>query len=164
MAGIVAGARLPMPGNTNVPPPVLDSPAMTSEAPRGTVGEVTRYFLRLGIIAFGGPAAHVAIMRRELVRERGWIDDDEFIDLLGATNLIPGPNSTEMTMHLGATRAGPAGLWAGGAAFRAAALRCRRRMYSTAAANNKAHTTSSTTARVRDTPASVVARSAASAT
>jgi len=117
VAGIVAGARLPMPGNTNVPPPVLDSPAMTSEAPRGTVGEVTRYFLRLGIIAFGGPAAHVAIMRRELVRERGWIDDAEFIDLLGATNLIPGPNSTEMTMHLGATRAGPAGLWAGGAAF-----------------------------------------------
>ncbi|MFN8506224.1 MAG: chromate efflux transporter [Dehalococcoidia bacterium] len=90
---------------------------MTSEAPRGTVGEVARYFFRLGVIAFGGPAAHIAIMRRELVRERGWVDDAAFVDLLGATNLIPGPNSTEMTMHLGALRAGRWGLWAGGAAF-----------------------------------------------
>ncbi len=90
---------------------------MTSEAPRGTVGEVARYFFRLGVIAFGGPAAHIAIMRRELVRERGWVDDAAFVDLLGATNLIPGPNSTEMTMHLGASRAGRWGLWAGGAAF-----------------------------------------------
>ncbi len=79
--------------------------------------EVFFYFFRLGIIAFGGPAAHVAIMRRELVQQRKWVNDDEFIDLLGATNLIPGPNSTEMTMHLGHKRAGAAGLWLGGLCF-----------------------------------------------
>ncbi len=83
----------------------------------GSPGEVLRYFLRLGCIAFGGPAAHVALMRRELVNERRWVSDQEFIDMLGVTNLIPGPNSTEMTMHLGARRAGWAGLWLGGLAF-----------------------------------------------
>ncbi|MBI2767425.1 MAG: chromate efflux transporter [Chloroflexi bacterium] len=83
----------------------------------GSPGEVARYFLRLGFIAFGGPAAHIAIMRRELVRERGWLTDAEFMDMLGVTNLIPGPNSTEMTMHIGARRAGWRGLWIGGAAF-----------------------------------------------
>lgn len=81
------------------------------------LGEVLRYFARLGVIAFGGPAAHIAIMRRELVVERKWLTDQEFIDHLGVTNLIPGPNSTELTMHMGARRAGWAGLWVGGAAF-----------------------------------------------
>ena len=81
------------------------------------VREVLFYFLRLGVIAFGGPAAHIAIMRRELVQQRGWVTDSEFLDLLGATNLIPGPNSTEMTMHLGHRRAGWAGLWLGGVCF-----------------------------------------------
>ena len=79
--------------------------------------EVTLYFLRLGCIAFGGPAAHIAIMRRELVEQLKWLTDQEFLDHLGVTNLIPGPNSTELTMHLGARRAGFAGLWAGGGAF-----------------------------------------------
>lgn len=79
--------------------------------------EVFFYFIRLGVIAFGGPAAHIALMRRELVQQRKWVTDDEFVDLLGATNLIPGPNSTEMTMHLGHTRAGWAGLWMGGLCF-----------------------------------------------
>ncbi|MFN0096877.1 MAG: chromate efflux transporter [Dehalococcoidia bacterium] len=79
--------------------------------------EVVTYFLRLGFIAFGGPAAHVALMRRELVAQRKWVDDQEFVDLLGVTNLIPGPNSTEMSMHLGALRAGRWGLWLGGLAF-----------------------------------------------
>lgn len=83
----------------------------------GSAGEVLRYFLRLGCIAFGGPAAHVALLRRELVNERRWVSDQEFIDMLGVTNLVPGPNSTEMTMHLGARRAGWAGLWLGGLAF-----------------------------------------------
>lgn len=83
----------------------------------GSVPEVARYFLRLGVIAFGGPAAHIAIMRRDLVVQRRWLTDEEFVDLLGVTNLIPGPNSTEMTMHLGAARAGNRGLWIGGAAF-----------------------------------------------
>ncbi|WP_322795448.1 chromate efflux transporter [Tepidiforma sp.] len=80
-------------------------------------GEVARYFLRLGCVAFGGPAAHIALMRRELVRERGWLSDEEFLDMLGVTNLIPGPNSTEMTMHLGYRRAGLPGLWLGGLLF-----------------------------------------------
>ncbi len=79
--------------------------------------EVIRCFLRLGFIAFGGPAAHIALMRRELVAERKWVTDAEFVDLLGITNLIPGPNSTEMAMHLGATRGGWRGLWLAGLFF-----------------------------------------------
>jgi len=74
-------------------------------------------FLRLGVLGFGGPAAHIAMMRDEVVRRRGWIDDDEFLDLVGATNLIPGPNSTELAMHLGAKRAGGRGLVAAGVCF-----------------------------------------------
>lgn len=83
----------------------------------GRLAEAVRYFLTLGFIAFGGPAAHIALMRRDLVQRRKWVTDQEFVDLLGITNLIPGPNSTEMTMHLGAQRAGWRGLWLGGAAF-----------------------------------------------
>lgn len=79
--------------------------------------EVAAYFLQLGFTAFGGPAAHMALMRAELVQRRRWVTDEEFLDLLGATNLIPGPNSTEMTMHLGYRRAGWAGLWVGGVCF-----------------------------------------------
>lgn len=79
--------------------------------------EVTLLFLRLGLTAFGGPAAHIAMFRDEIVKRRKWIDDQHFLDLLGATNLIPGPNSTEMAIHLGYVRAGWAGLIAGGAAF-----------------------------------------------
>jgi len=83
----------------------------------GRLGEVIALFLRLGFTAFGGPAAHIAIMRDEVVRRRRWVDDQTFLDLLGATNLIPGPNSTEMTIHLGYVRAGWPGLIAGGACF-----------------------------------------------
>ena len=79
--------------------------------------EVLTYFLRLGFIAFGGPAAHIALMRRELVQQRKWTTDQDFVDMLGVTNLIPGPNSTELTMHLGAERAGLRGLWVAGIAF-----------------------------------------------
>lgn len=79
--------------------------------------EVIVYFLQLGFTAFGGPAAHIALMRVELVQRRRWVTDEEFLDLLGATNLIPGPNSTEMTMHLGYKRAGWPGLFAGGICF-----------------------------------------------
>ena len=75
------------------------------------------YFLRLGVVAFGGPAAHIAMMREDLVRRRRWVTDDEFLDLLGITNLIPGPNSTEMAIHLGYTRAGAWGLVLGGVCF-----------------------------------------------
>ena len=74
-------------------------------------------FLRLGLTAFGGPAAHIAMMRREVVQRRRWIDDQRFLDLIGACNLIPGPNSTEMAIHLGYLRAGWPGLLVGGALF-----------------------------------------------
>ncbi|MEX0784124.1 MAG: chromate efflux transporter [Dehalococcoidia bacterium] len=92
--------------------------ASVASVTRGNkVSEVAAYFLRLGCIAFGGPAAHIAIMRRELVTQRKWLTDEEFVDMLGVTNLIPGPNSTEMTMHSGYHRAGWGGLLLGGLAF-----------------------------------------------
>lgn len=81
------------------------------------MSEVARYFLRLGVISFGGPAAHIAIMRRELIQQRRWASDQDLVDMLGVTNLIPGPNSTELAMHLGAERAGWRGLWIAGLAF-----------------------------------------------
>ena len=79
--------------------------------------EVAEVFVKLGLTSFGGPAVHIAMMHDEVVRRRGWVTDEEFLDLVGATNLLPGPNSTEMAMHLGARRAGFLGLLAGGAAF-----------------------------------------------
>ena len=84
---------------------------------RGALGEVAAVFLRLGCTAFGGPAAHVAMMRQELVQRRRWVSDERFMDLLGATNLIPGPNSTEMAIHLGYVRAGWPGLLVAGTLF-----------------------------------------------
>ena len=74
-------------------------------------------FLKLGMIAFGGPAAHIAMMHDEVVKRRKWLSDQEFLDLVGATNLIPGPNSTEMAIHIGFLRAGWRGLITGGACF-----------------------------------------------
>ncbi len=88
-----------------------------SGPPPGALREVATVFLRLGLTAFGGPAAHIAMMRRELVQQRGWVTDQHFLDLLGATNLIPGPNSTEMTIHLGYHRAGWRGLIVAGTLF-----------------------------------------------
>src|SRR5512138_1703021 len=79
--------------------------------------EVTALFLRLGFTAFGGPAAHISIMHNEIVVKRQWLTDEEFLDLLGATNLIPGPNSTEMAIHIGYEHAGWAGLIVGGLGF-----------------------------------------------
>src|SRR5215510_13832321 len=67
-------------------------------------------FFKLGVISFGGPAAHIAMMEDEVVRRRRWLSRDEFLDLLGATNLIPGPNSTEMAIHIGRRRTGWPGL------------------------------------------------------
>jgi chromate transporter len=84
--------------------------------------EVAAYFTRLGLVAFGGPAAHIAMMREEVVRRRHWVTDEQFLDLLGITNLIPGPNSTEMAIHLGYTRAGAWGLVLGGVCFIAPAM------------------------------------------
>jgi chromate transporter len=81
------------------------------------VKEVAALFLKLGCIAFGGPAAHVALMEDEIVHKRKWMDRQHFLDLMGATNLIPGPNSTQMTMHCGYERAGKAGLFVAGISF-----------------------------------------------
>ncbi len=79
--------------------------------------ELCLLFLKLGTTAFGGPAAHIAMMEDEVVRRRKWISHEGFLDLLGATNLIPGPNSTEMAIHIGYLRGGWKGLIAAGACF-----------------------------------------------
>jgi chromate transporter len=84
---------------------------------RGSLLEVARVFLRLGATAFGGPAAHIAVMEDELVRRRRWVSRERFLDLLGAANLVPGPNSTELAIHLGYVRAGWPGLVVAGACF-----------------------------------------------
>jgi chromate transporter len=78
---------------------------------------LVRLFVRLSLTAFGGPAAHIAMMEDEVVGRRKWLSRQDFLDLVGATNLIPGPNSTEMTMHVGHVRAGWIGLVAAGASF-----------------------------------------------
>lgn len=81
------------------------------------LAEVAACFFKLGITAFGGPAAHIALMHAEVVQRRKWLDDQRFLDMLGATQLIPGPNSTEMAIHIGFLRAGWAGLIVGGLCF-----------------------------------------------
>ena len=84
---------------------------------RSSLSQVAKLFLKLGIIGFGGPAVHIALMEEEVVKKRAWISEEHFLDLVGATNLIPGPNSTEMTMHLGYERAGWKGLIIAGSCF-----------------------------------------------
>ena len=79
--------------------------------------ELAKVFLKLGIIGFGGPAAHIAMMRDEVVKKRPWLSEQHFLDLLGATNLIPGPNSTEMAIHVGHEKAGWKGLLVSGVCF-----------------------------------------------
>jgi chromate transporter len=81
------------------------------------VGELAGFFLKLGMIAFGGPAAHIAMMDAEVVRKRGWLTREQFLDLLGAANLIPGPSSTEMAIYIGLVRAGWRGLIVAGTCF-----------------------------------------------
>ena len=81
------------------------------------VGEVARVFLTLGFTAFGGPAAHIAMMRRELVDRRHWVSEQRFLDLLGLSNVIPGPSSTELAIYLGYERAGWLGLLIAGTTF-----------------------------------------------
>jgi chromate transporter len=84
---------------------------------KGNLKELGRLFLKLGIIAYGGPAAHIAMMENEVVRRKKWMTHEHFLDLVGITNLIPGPNSTEMTMHCGHHRAGWKGLVIAGCCF-----------------------------------------------
>jgi chromate transporter len=88
---------------------------MTADRP--TLGDVIRLFLKLGTTAFGGPAAHIAMMQDEVVRRRRWLTQQQFLDLLGAANLIPGPSSTELAIYIGYRQAGVPGLVAAGAAF-----------------------------------------------
>ncbi len=79
--------------------------------------QVAAVFFKLGLFAFGGPAAHIAMMEHEVVTKRAWMTREHYLDLIGATNLIPGPNSTEMTMHCGYQRAGKKGLFIAGVSF-----------------------------------------------
>lgn len=79
--------------------------------------EIVRLFLKLGFIGFGGPAAHIAMMQQEVVAKRKWMSEQHFLDLLGATNLIPGPNSTEMAIHIGYDKGGWKGLSVAGLCF-----------------------------------------------
>lgn len=79
--------------------------------------EILKLFFRLGLTAFGGPAAHIAMIHKEVVDERKWMDEEHFLDLVGATSLIPGPNSTEMVIHCGFQRGGVLGLFTAGISF-----------------------------------------------
>ena len=79
--------------------------------------EVVLLFLKLGFTAFGGPAAHLAITHNEVVKRREWLNDEQFLDLVGATNLIPGPNAVELTIHLSFLRAGWPGFFLGGLSY-----------------------------------------------
>ena len=82
-----------------------------------TLGQLALLFGRLGVVAFGGPLAHIAIMEREVVERRRWVDRRHFLDLIAATNLLPGPNSTQMTMHVGYVQRGDLGVLVAGSAF-----------------------------------------------
>ncbi len=89
-----------------------------SQPPAGqSLAELALVFLRLGTTAFGGPAAHIAMMQQEFVRRRQWLSHQQFLDMLGAVNLIPGPNSTELVIYVGYLRAGWPGLLLGGVCF-----------------------------------------------
>lgn len=99
-------------GQLPIPAPFAGRPFLMSP-----LLEVTLLALRLGFTAFGGPAAHIAMLHHEVVERRKWVSEQHFLDLLGATNLIPGPNSTEMVIHIGYVRAGWAGLVLAGLGF-----------------------------------------------
>src|SRR5271167_2755759 len=97
--------------------PAIESAESISEKRRVALNELALFFLRLGTTAFGGPAAHIAIMEDELVRRRQWLSREKFLDLLGASNLIPGPSSSELAIHIGYLRAGWLGLLVAGSCF-----------------------------------------------
>jgi chromate transporter len=90
---------------------------MKDARPWDRLKEVAWLFLKLGALSFGGPAVYITLMHQETVQSRRWVDEQRFLDLVGATNLIPGPNAVEMASHLGQIRAGWRGLIAGGALF-----------------------------------------------
>jgi chromate transporter len=105
----------------NDDPIVNEAPKRTGDVPPGStterLSELAALFLKLGTIAFGGPAAHIALMEEEIVRKRQWVTQQQFLDMLGAANLIPGPTSTEMAINVGFVRAGWPGLCVAGACF-----------------------------------------------
>jgi chromate transporter len=108
------------PSRSSAPAGAASGPSATAAAAgprRRALGELAWLFLKLGATAFGGPAAHIAMMEDEVVRRRRWLTRERFLDLLGAVNLIPGPNSTELAIHVGHARAGWAGLVVAGACF-----------------------------------------------
>jgi chromate transporter len=90
---------------------------MSPASKRTSLGELAGLFFRLGATAFGGPAAHIAMMQDEVVARRKWLTEERFLDLLGATNLIPGPSSTELAIHIGYERRGFVGLLVAGLCF-----------------------------------------------
>ncbi|MGB3573596.1 MAG: chromate transporter [Phormidesmis sp.] len=91
--------------------------ALSPEQKRHRLKELAAVFLRLGTVAFGGPAAHVAMMDDEVVKRRQWMSRESLLDLMGVTNLLPGPNSTELAIHVGYERAGWPGLFVAGSCF-----------------------------------------------
>jgi chromate transporter len=95
-------------------PEMLDSVPSTKQR---SLWELAAFFLRLGVTAFGGPAGHIAMMEDELVRRREWLSREKFLDLLGASNLVPGPSSSELAIHIGYLRAGWVGLLVAGTCF-----------------------------------------------
>jgi chromate transporter len=100
-----------------MPTPDPDPTQATPRRPPGPLGEVLVVMGKLGTIAFGGPAVHVAMLREETVRRRRWLEDAEFLDLFGAVSVLPGPSSTQLAIVLSRRRAGWAGLLLGGACF-----------------------------------------------
>src|SRR3954451_18440381 len=94
-----------------------DAPVEDNKPAPSRLSEVARVFLKLGFTAFGGPAAHVALMEDEIVHRRGWLDRQHFIDMVSTVNSVPGPNSTELAIHVGLVRPGFKGLVVAGVCF-----------------------------------------------
>ncbi|MDZ7959920.1 MAG: chromate transporter [Aulosira sp. DedQUE10] len=103
--------------NIQTEPEAVSFNALTGKQQQQRLTELAMVFLRLGAIAFGGPAAHIAMMDNEVVNRRQWMSREKLLDLLGITNLIPGPNSTELAIHIGYERAGWHGLLVAGSCF-----------------------------------------------
>ncbi|HEX8813059.1 MAG TPA: chromate transporter, partial [Terracidiphilus sp.] len=99
------------------PPTVADFQRLIPPAQRTSLLELARLFLKLGVTAFGGPPAHIAMMEDEVVSRHGWLTREQFVDFLGAANVIPGPTSTEMAIHVGRVRGGWPGLLVAGGSF-----------------------------------------------
>ena len=106
---------------------------MDSDRQRTRLVELARLFLRLGTLGFGGPAVHLTLIEEETVQRRQWLSREAFVDLVGLTNLIPGPNSTEMAMAVGYRRAGWFGLVVAGTCFIAPAAAITMALMATAA-------------------------------